>query len=102
VPRIRVLVQTWLALRSLFWTILIPGIVAGYVPWTFFGLRRTRRAPAGAVDLLALLFILAGTLLLVACIFEFARSGRGTLSPVDRLAILSFVGSIDTSGIPCT
>ena len=33
-----VLVQTWLALRSLLWTILLPGMVAGYVPWTVFGL----------------------------------------------------------------
>src|SRR6266536_1042261 len=54
--------SAWLALRSLLWTILLPGVFAGYVPWRFFGL---------------------GVALLAACIFEFARSGRGTLSPVD-------------------
>ena len=27
-------------LRSLLWTILLPGVVAGYVPWTVFGLDR--------------------------------------------------------------
>jgi len=34
------MVSASLALRSLVWTILLPGIVAGYVPWRFFGLDR--------------------------------------------------------------
>jgi protein-S-isoprenylcysteine O-methyltransferase Ste14 len=79
----RALVQAWLALRSLLWAILLPGVVASYVPWRLFGLRRTRLEPAGALDLLALACLAAGIALLGACIFEFARSGRGTLSPVD-------------------
>src|SRR5512133_2491849 len=72
-----------LALRSLAWTILIPGVVAGYVPWRFFGLSRAQpdlRAPA---HVLGLLCMLLGAALLLACIFEFARSGCGTLSPLD-------------------
>lgn len=28
----------WLALRSPLWTILLPSVFAGYVPWKFFGL----------------------------------------------------------------
>jgi hypothetical protein len=24
---------TWLAMRSLLWTLLLPGVVAGYLPW---------------------------------------------------------------------
>jgi protein-S-isoprenylcysteine O-methyltransferase Ste14 len=69
-------------LRSLLWTILLPGVVAGYVPWTFFALNRIgwEWRPgflAGA------LIVAAGVLLLAACVIEFARSGRGTLSPVD-------------------
>ena len=72
-----------LTLRSLLWTVLLPGVVAGYVPWTFFGLRGTGIDLARPGQLLGLLFILAGAVLLAACIFEFARSGRGTLSPVD-------------------
>lgn len=73
----------WLALRSLLWTILIPGIVAGYVPWRFFGLGLAQVDLRRAADLLGLLCIGLGAVLLAACIFEFARSGQGTLSPVD-------------------
>ncbi len=72
-----------LALRSLLWTLLLPGVVAGYVPWRFFGFGRMSvdlRLPTQLFGLLCLLF---GAVILAACIFEFARSGRGTLSPVD-------------------
>jgi protein-S-isoprenylcysteine O-methyltransferase Ste14 len=72
-----------LALRSLFWTVAFPGMVAGYVPWRFFGFSEAqvdwRRPP----HVLGLLCIVIGTLLLAACIVEFAKSGRGTLSPAD-------------------
>ena len=73
----------WLVVRSLLWTILLPGFIAGFVPWRYFGLNRERLdlfSPTGAVGLVC---IGLGTLLLGACILEFARSGRGTLSPLD-------------------
>ena len=72
-----------LALRSLLWTALLPGFFAGFVPWCYFGLNtvsldwRSPRVWAG------LTLILLGVLLLGRCIWEFARRGRGTLSPVD-------------------
>jgi protein-S-isoprenylcysteine O-methyltransferase Ste14 len=72
-----------LTLSSLLWTILLPGVVSGYVPWAFFGVRDASVDLANPLHLLGLLFILAGAALLAACIVEFARSGRGTLSPID-------------------
>ena len=39
--------------------------------------------PLDPIWLLGLVCICAGAALLVACIWEFARSGRGTLSPMD-------------------
>jgi protein-S-isoprenylcysteine O-methyltransferase Ste14 len=72
-----------LALRSLLWTILLPGLFAGYVPWRFFGLGRMRFDLGRPSHLLGLLCIGVGAALLAACILEFARSGRGTLSPLD-------------------
>src|SRR5438128_2901251 len=75
--------SAWLALRSLLWTILLPGVFAGYVPWRFFGLGRTQFDLTSPTQLLGLVCIGMGVALLAACIFEFARSGRGTLSPVD-------------------
>lgn len=72
-----------LSVRSLLWTILLPGVVAGYVPWRFFGLGAARVDTVGAAEVAAFLSIGLGALRLAACIVEFARSGRGTLSPVD-------------------
>jgi protein-S-isoprenylcysteine O-methyltransferase Ste14 len=75
--------SAWLALRSLLWTILLPGVFAGYVPWRFFRLGRTQFDLTSPTQLLGFVCIGLGVALLAACIFEFARSGRGTLSPVD-------------------
>ena len=75
--------STWLAARSLLWTILLPGLFAGSVPWRYFGLRDVQVSLSDPVQLLGLLLTCAGAVLLAACIVEFARSGRGTLSPVD-------------------
>jgi protein-S-isoprenylcysteine O-methyltransferase Ste14 len=73
----------WLAVRSLLWTLLLPGFFAGYVPWRFFGLGQIRLEELTPTSLLGLICIGLGIVLLAACIVEFARSGRGTLSPVD-------------------
>src|SRR5881397_299046 len=84
--------SVWLALRSLLWTILLPGVFAGYVPWRFFGLARTQFDLTSPTQLLGLVCIGLGVTLLAACIFEFARSGRGTLSPLDAPRILVVQG----------
>jgi protein-S-isoprenylcysteine O-methyltransferase Ste14 len=89
--------NVWLALRSLLWTILFPGFFAGYVPWRYFGVGRVRLDLFNATQVLGLFCIGAGTLLLAACIFEFARSGRGTLSPLDpprRLVVRGLYGYV--------
>lgn len=72
-----------LTLRSLLWTVLLPGIYAGYIPWHFFGVSHARVDFSNPVHLLGLGAILFGAALLAGCIWEFAHSGRGTLSPVD-------------------
>lgn len=72
-----------LALRSLLWTILLPGFFAGYLPWRYFGLREVQIVWSDPAALAGLLLIVVGAFLLGACILEFARRGRGTLSPVD-------------------
>jgi protein-S-isoprenylcysteine O-methyltransferase Ste14 len=72
-----------LALRSILWTVLLPGLFAGYVPLRFFGLANVHLSLTNPAHVLGLLAIALGAALLLACIWEFARSGRGTLSPVD-------------------
>jgi protein-S-isoprenylcysteine O-methyltransferase Ste14 len=75
--------NVWLGIRSIAWTVLIPGLFAGYLPWRYFGLREARLSLQNPVRLLGLLGIGVGVVLLGTCIWEFARSGRGTLAPVD-------------------
>lgn len=73
----------WLGLRSLLWMVLLPGIYAGYVPWRFFGLDEIQLDFSDPVHLVGLAAIAAGVVLLLICILEFARWGKGTLAPVD-------------------
>jgi protein-S-isoprenylcysteine O-methyltransferase Ste14 len=75
--------SVWLAIRSIAWAALLPGVFAGYLPWRFFGLAHvqlTMRNPFHAVGLVCIGF---GVGLLATCIWQFAYSGRGTLAPVD-------------------
>ena len=61
----------------------MPGVVAGYLPWRFFGLAQVQLALRQPAQLFGLVCVAVGAVLLGTCIREFARSGRGTLSPVD-------------------
>jgi protein-S-isoprenylcysteine O-methyltransferase Ste14 len=76
-------VSVWLALRSLLWTILLPGVVTVYLPWRFFGLASAQIDITRPLQALGLACIACGAILIVTCILEFARTGRGTLSPLD-------------------
>jgi protein-S-isoprenylcysteine O-methyltransferase Ste14 len=73
----------WLGLRSLLWTLACPGLVAGYLPWRYFGLVRSGFDLSDPLDLTGGACVIGGAALLGACIFEFAHSGHGTLSPLD-------------------
>jgi protein-S-isoprenylcysteine O-methyltransferase Ste14 len=73
----------WLAARSILWALLLPGVFAFYVPWRYFGLREVDLEPSNPLHLLGAALFASGTLLLIACIWEFANRGRGTLSPAD-------------------
>jgi protein-S-isoprenylcysteine O-methyltransferase Ste14 len=72
-----------LVVRSLAWTVLLPGLFAGYLPWRFFGLAHVQLSFQSPVHVLGFLCIGLGGVLLGTCIWEFARTGRGTLAPVD-------------------
>ena len=82
----------WLALRSILAAVLLPGVVAGLVPWVFFGLGRVRLDWGDPLHLLGLVMIALGAGLLIACIWQFAHVGRGTLAPTDPPKLLVVVG----------
>ena len=73
----------WLAIRSIVWTIVIPGLVILYIPWAFFGLGAAAVSGSDPVQLAGLMLTIGGTMFLVVCIWEFVAYGRGTLAPVD-------------------
>jgi protein-S-isoprenylcysteine O-methyltransferase Ste14 len=73
----------WLAIRSIIWALLLPGVVAFYIPWRFFGLGHLHSSPSDPTHYLGAALVTLGVGLLAACIWEFARRGRGTLSPLD-------------------
>jgi protein-S-isoprenylcysteine O-methyltransferase Ste14 len=75
--------EVLLALRSVLWAMLLPGVFAGYVPWRFFGLNQASLDLRHPTTIPGVILMMVGTVLLFACIVEFARTGRGTLSPLD-------------------
>ena len=73
-----------LALRSLFFTLLLPGSVTLLIPYLLLssGIEPipSRLEPFRFVGLVP---ILIGALILLRCIWDFAVTGRGTVAPVD-------------------
>ncbi|MHC4532006.1 MAG: methyltransferase family protein [Planctomycetota bacterium] len=73
-----------LFLRSLFWTVLVPGTVTLYIPYLIVTRwSPTTIAPWNVAQLLSLILIVPGAAILLHCIRSFAVIGRGTLSPLD-------------------
>lgn len=72
-----------LFLRSLLWTLVFPGFFAGFLPWRYFGVSKVDLAWSNPLHLAGTFLIASGSAFLIACIADFARKGRGTLSPVD-------------------
>ena len=67
-------------LRSLLWTLLLPGVVVGYVPWAVFGLDRL--GWEWSLDFLAgAVVVAAGLAHFAPCIFGSPPTERGTLPP---------------------
>jgi protein-S-isoprenylcysteine O-methyltransferase Ste14 len=73
-----------LGLRSLLYTILIPGTVTVLIPYLIVSATgATVAAPLEIHQVLGLLAIALGAAILLRCIWEFMVTGRGTLAPVD-------------------
>jgi len=68
-----------LFLKNLAFSVLVPGTVAGYVPWLL--VRGTSPAPEGWGIARAL--YLSGGAIYLWCVWDFATFGRGTPAPID-------------------
>lgn len=71
-----------LALRAIFFTLLMPGTAVVWIPRMLLA-RETSRPELGLFRWAGLPLIVAGAAVLLACIVDFARKGRGTLAPID-------------------
>ena len=73
----------WLLLKNLLFTVLVPGFVAGWVPFVYL-LRRPALPDAWVLRHWAALPLLAaGAGLYAACVWLFGANGRGTPAPID-------------------
>jgi len=69
-----------LFLKNLLFTVLVPGTVAGYLPWLI--VRREVQVPSGWTFLAGAFFLVGGATYLW-CVWHFANFGRGTPAPID-------------------
>ena len=78
--------MTSLLLRNLFFTILQPGMVAGFIPYWIVRnqLDQIIEKPMGIFQFVAILLFAVGFVVTIACILRFAFEGKGTLSPADE------------------
>jgi protein-S-isoprenylcysteine O-methyltransferase Ste14 len=74
----------FLVVRSLLFLILIPGTVAGYIPFRILqSSRQLVMPPVSVPAVLASGVALLGVYVLVRCVWDFLSIGRGTLAPFD-------------------
>jgi protein-S-isoprenylcysteine O-methyltransferase Ste14 len=71
-----------LALRAVFFTVLLPGTALVWIP-RMLAARDAPRLELGPFRWAGVPLIAAGAAVLLACIVDFVRKGRGTLAPVD-------------------
>lgn len=73
-----------LFLKNLAFTVLVPGTVAGLVPYAILA-SSSRLVPrdTGALRYAGLALVLLGGALYLACVWGFAHVGRGTPAPID-------------------
>lgn len=75
--------NAYLLFKNLVFTVVVPGTFGVYIPMAI--VRRTG-AQAGGVGLFWLLgfgLLMAGALIYLICVMEFASRGRGTPAPID-------------------
>lgn len=76
--------EAFLAFRSILFVFLIPGTVAGYIPFLILQSSREDVHPRASVGSgVAAGLIVLGATMLLRCVWDFFAAGRGTLAPFD-------------------
>ena len=70
-------------LRTVLFTLLVPGTVLGLVPLALVASRSGPRLNFGAADVVGFTLLLLGVATIAWCFIDFVRHGRGTPAPYD-------------------
>src|SRR6476659_7991863 len=82
-----------LALRAIFFGLLLPGTVAGYVPFGILRAADRLRLPELSPSSVgASILAIAGAVVLLRCVWDFFAKGKGTLAPIDPPRVLVVSG----------
>ncbi len=74
----------WLVIKNLIFTILVPGTVAGYIPFIMIKRKYDFNIIQWNLFSVASLFLfVVGILIYFWCLWDFAITGRGTPAPID-------------------
>jgi protein-S-isoprenylcysteine O-methyltransferase Ste14 len=72
------------AIKTLIFTILVPGTVTVYIPYLLLTSANTaQRLPLGAFRYFGVVLILIGAAFYFRCAWDFTFTGRGTPAPID-------------------
>jgi hypothetical protein len=92
-----------LALRALFFVLLLPGTVAGYIPLSILRAGNLLGVPdLGLASVCAAVIAITGALVLFRCVWDFFAAGKGTLAPIDPPRVLVIRGLYRFTRTPCT
>ena len=87
-----------LGLRAIFFVLLLPGTVAGYIPFGILSTAGRLRAPELSLSSVgASILAIAGTVVLLRCVWDFFATGKGTLGASFQRAYLRAVTGKDES-----
>lgn len=78
------------AVKSLFFLLFIPGMVAGFIPLNL--LRFGAQMEFGAFSYMAFPFWIFGIIVLLWCFWDFVEKGKGTPAPIDPPKELVAIG----------
>jgi protein-S-isoprenylcysteine O-methyltransferase Ste14 len=79
-------------LRTILFTLLIPGTVLGLIPFAFIARGWGPGFDLGAAHLLGFILLAPGIAIIIWCFVHFIRVGRGTPAPYDPPQRLVVVG----------
>jgi protein-S-isoprenylcysteine O-methyltransferase Ste14 len=77
-----------IALKTLLFTILVPGTLLGIVPWLMLQWSGEAVMPSASIWLIGLLPLLVGVVLYFWCAGAFTFIGKGTPAPIDAPVFL--------------